>query len=114
MGGKLPDTLAMKRGRILEDQVRKTVNIKIGKKINKCGLIVSKMHPMIAGSPDGICEDSIIEIKCPTSAKTLKKYVCDGKLTQKFYVQVQLQMYLTGLKKGYYCVADSDYSENKM
>ncbi|GBP40401.1 hypothetical protein EVAR_25253_1 [Eumeta japonica] len=113
MGGKLPDTLAMKRGRILEDQVRKTVSIKLGKKINKCGLIVSKMHPMIAGSPDGICEDSIIEIKCPTSAKTLKKYVCDGKLTQKFYVQVQLQMYLTGLKKGYYCVADSDYSENK-
>ncbi|GBP21775.1 hypothetical protein EVAR_10954_1 [Eumeta japonica] len=113
MGGKLPDTLAMKRGRILEDQVRKTVSIKLGKKINKCGLIVSKIHPMIAGSPDGICEDSIIEIKCPTSAKTLKKYVCDGKLTQKFYVQVQLQMYLTGLKKGYYCVADSDYSENK-
>ncbi|GBP74277.1 hypothetical protein EVAR_58555_1 [Eumeta japonica] len=91
MGGKLPDTLAMKRGRILEDQVRKTVSIKLGKKINKCGLIVSKIHPMIAGSPDGICEDSIIEIKCPTSAKTLKKYVCDGKLTQKFYVQVQLK-----------------------
>ncbi|GBP85042.1 hypothetical protein EVAR_48379_1 [Eumeta japonica] len=98
-GGKLPDILAMKRGRILEDQVRKTVSIKLGKKINKCGLILSKIHPMIAGSPDGICEDSIIEIKCPMSAKPFKKYICDGKPTQKFYVQVQLQTYLTGLKK---------------
>ncbi|KAF5294675.1 hypothetical protein FQA39_LY02807 [Lamprigera yunnana] len=32
MGGKIPDTPAMKRGRSLEDEVRKTVGIKLGKK----------------------------------------------------------------------------------
>ncbi|XP_063893363.1 uncharacterized protein LOC126054673 [Helicoverpa armigera] len=113
MGGKLPDTSAMKRGRILENEVRKTVSNKLGKKIKHCGLMLSKNYPMIAGSPDGICEDSIIEIKCPMSAKTLKKYIVNGKPTIKFYVQMQLQMYLTGLKKGYFCVADSSYSANK-
>lgn len=113
MGGKLPDTSAMKRGRILEDEVRKTVSAKLGKKIKKCGLMLSKNYPMIAGSPDGICEDSIIEIKCPMSAKTLKNYIVYGKPTPKFYVQMQLQMFLTGLKKGYFCVADCNYTANK-
>ncbi|GBP65901.1 hypothetical protein EVAR_89394_1 [Eumeta japonica] len=90
MGGKIPDTTAMKRGRILEDEVRKN-----------------------SGSPDGICENSIIEIKCPMSQKTVKTYVNNGKPTQKFYVQMQLQMLLTGHKKGYFCVADCNYSANK-
>ncbi|CAG9759600.1 unnamed protein product [Ceutorhynchus assimilis] len=113
MGGKIPDTLAMKRGRILEEEVRKTVSTKLGKKINKCGLMLSENYPMIAGSPDGICENSIIEIKCPVSEKTLKNYVSNGKPTQKYYVQMQLQMYVTGLKRGYYCGADCNYSANK-
>ena len=30
---------------------------------------------MIAGSPDGICQDSIIEIKCPVSDKTSPNYI---------------------------------------
>lgn len=113
MGGKIPDTPAMKRGRILEDDVKKTVSAKLGKKIKICGLMLSKNYPMLAGSPDGICEDNIIEIKCPMSEKTVKNYVYNGKPTQKFYVQMQLQMLLTGLKKGYFCVADCNYSVNK-
>ncbi|CAG9788303.1 unnamed protein product [Diatraea saccharalis] len=113
LGGKIPDTTAMKRGRILEDDVRNTVSAKLGKRIKKCGLMIAKNYPMLAGSPDGICENSIIEIKCPMSEKTFKNYICDGKPSQKFYVQMQLQMLLTGLKKGYFCVADCNYSTNK-
>lgn len=113
MGGKIPDTPAMKRGRILEDEVRKTVSIKLGKNIKKCGLMLSKNYPMIAGSPDGICQDSIIEIKCPMSAKNYKNYIKNGEPTNKYNAQMQLQMYLTGLQKGYFCVADSNYSTNK-
>ncbi|GBP12685.1 Exonuclease [Eumeta japonica] len=79
MGGKIPDTAAMKRGRLLEDKVRETVSIRLGKKIKKCGLLLSKEYPMIAGSPDGICEDCIIEIKCPISTKTYKNYILDWK-----------------------------------
>ncbi|GBP42998.1 Exonuclease [Eumeta japonica] len=113
MGGSIPDTRVMKRGRLLENEVRKTVGKKLGKKIKKCGLMLSKEYPMIAGSPDGICENSIIEIKCPTSAKTYQNYINNGKPTEKFNTQMQMQMYLTGLQKGYFCVADSNYSTNK-
>lgn len=114
MGGKIPDTPAMKRGRMLEGEVRDTVSGILGQKIKKCGLMLSIEHPMLAGSPDGICDGGVIEIKCPNSTKTMKNYIHDGKPTPKYYAQIQLQMYLTGLKNGYFCVADSNYSENKI
>ncbi|GBP40286.1 hypothetical protein EVAR_83976_1 [Eumeta japonica] len=41
-GGKIPDTASMKRGRLLEDKVRETVSTRLGKKIKKCGLLLSK------------------------------------------------------------------------
>lgn len=113
MGGKIPDTPAMQRGRILEEEVRKTVSLKLGKKIKKCGLMLSVNYPMLAGSPDGICKDSIIEIKCPMSAKTYQNYIKNGQPAQKYFAQIQMQMYLTGLHKGYFCVADFNYSTNK-
>lgn len=75
--------------------------------------MLSKNYPMLAGSPDGMCKNSIIEIKCPMIEKTVKYYVKNGKPTQKFYVRMQLQMLLTGNKKGYFCVADCNFSANK-
>lgn len=74
MGGKTVDTPAMKRGRILEEEVRETVSKLLKKKIKKSGLIVAKNYPMLAGSPDGIFDDHIVEIKCPNSKK-LKKTI---------------------------------------
>lgn len=75
MGGKIPDTKAMKRGRILEEDVRKTAEIKLKTKFRKSGLIVCKKYPMIAGSPDGICQDGIIEIKCRMNVKNYANYI---------------------------------------
>lgn len=78
-----------------------------------CGLVLSTEYPMIAGSPDGICDDCIIEIKCLISAKTYKNYVKNGQVTEKFNAQIQLQMYLTGMKSGFFCVADPEYFSNE-
>ncbi|CAD0207029.1 unnamed protein product [Chrysodeixis includens] len=113
LGGKIPDTKHMKRGRMLEDQVCKTVEAMLNKKIKKCGLVLSSQYPMIAGSPDGVCDDCIIEIKCPVSIKTYKNYIKNGQATEKYNAQMQLQMYLTGKKTGFFCVADPDYERNK-
>ncbi|KAH9642170.1 hypothetical protein HF086_002326 [Spodoptera exigua] len=74
---------------------------------------LSTKYPMMTGSPDGVCEESIIEIKCPISSKTYKNYVHNGKPTKKYYAQMQLQMYLSGHHKGYFCVADCNYNINK-
>ncbi|XP_013194034.2 uncharacterized protein LOC106137691 [Amyelois transitella] len=112
MGGKIPDTAAMKRGRDLENKVRDSVSRKLKKIINSCGLFISQTYPMLAGSPDGVCEDCIVEIKCPMTEQTFVKYIKNGQPTKKCYMQIQVQMYLTGLKKCYFCVADPNFSTN--
>lgn len=113
MGAKTPDTVAMKRGRILESSVRKAVENKLNKKIKSCGLFVSREYPMIAASPDGMLKDALVEIKCPTSDKTKVTYVKNGVIADKYLAQVQLQMYTTGVKKCYFCVADVDFEKSK-
>lgn len=67
---------------------------------------------MLAGSPDGICQDGIVEIKCPVSTKTYLNYIKNGKPSKKCYAQIQMQMYLSGLNKCYFCVADPNFSSN--
>lgn len=68
-------------------------------------------NPIIAASPDGIMKDAIIEIKCPMKAKAKDNYIKNGIITDKCKAQVQLQMYATGFKKCYFCVADSKFEE---
>ncbi|CAH0577783.1 unnamed protein product [Chrysodeixis includens] len=113
MGATLPDTAAMKRGRNLELSVRKTVSNKLKTKIISCGLYVCREYPMIAASPDGLLKDAVIEIKCPTKTKTKGSYIKNGIITPKCMAQVQLQMFATGFKKCYFCIADSDYEKTK-
>ncbi|GBP63274.1 hypothetical protein EVAR_89064_1 [Eumeta japonica] len=75
LGGKIPDTPSMKRGRILEDEVRKQWNVEL-KKINKCGLILNSKYPMIAGSQMEflrMAEDSICE--SPPRKRMRRKYL---------------------------------------
>ena len=49
IGGKIPNTSAMRRGRLLEEEVRRTPSTKLGKEIKKCGLFLSKQCPVITG-----------------------------------------------------------------
>ncbi|KAL4721614.1 hypothetical protein ACJJTC_011667 [Scirpophaga incertulas] len=113
MGARTPDTPAMKRGRRLEDLVRTTIEVEYGK-IECCGLVISQTYPMLAASPDGILNnDTIIEIKCPSSENTFKNYINTKNITAKFNAQVQLQMFALGFKKCLFCVADSDFENNK-
>ncbi|KAL4715011.1 hypothetical protein ACJJTC_003162 [Scirpophaga incertulas] len=95
LGSKVPETPAMKRGRVLEQKVLQVVGKLLGKHIKKCGLFISKLHPMIAVSPDGRGEHFLVEIKCPFTEDTIKNYVQDGKPSKKCYAQLQLQMYNT-------------------
>ncbi|CAG4963207.1 unnamed protein product [Colias eurytheme] len=112
MGGKIPDTPAMKRGRDLEIEVRQMVSKKLGKEIYDAGLFISQKHPMLAGSPDGICSGGIVEIKCPISRKTYENYIKNGKPNKKCFAQMQLQMYLSGKNNCYFCIADPEFIIN--
>lgn len=112
MGAKVPDTVAMKRGRRLEDLVKITLNKKLGE-ISQCGLYICQEHSMLAASPDGILNgDTVIEIKCPINKTTTQNYVSNNQITAKYYAQVQLQMHITKLKKCLFCVASHDFEKN--
>lgn len=112
MGAKLPDTPAMKRGRLLENKVRCRVEDILGKTIQRCGIFISTKCPIIAASPDGMCEDALIEIKCPSSKKTFTNYLKDGEIAKKYAVQMQVQMFASNCKRGYFCVADWNFEIN--
>ncbi|KAL4715283.1 hypothetical protein ACJJTC_010853 [Scirpophaga incertulas] len=88
LGSEVPETPTMKRDRVLEQKVLRVVGKMLGKHIKKWGFFISKLHPMIAVSPDG------------RGWKTIKK--C--------YAQLQLQMYVCDIKKSYFC--DSNFENN--
>ena len=91
-----------------------------GRSVSKCGLFLSKKHPWIGASPDGISDelDFILEIKCPyilrsTTAEDVeslsesqrKNYFCEKvetrmilKKSHKYFWQCQTQMYVTGIE----------------
>ncbi|KAL4709610.1 hypothetical protein ACJJTC_007341 [Scirpophaga incertulas] len=74
---------------------------------------VYEEYPMIAATPDGMTSDAVIEVKCPTSETTKCKYLNNGIVAEKYKAQVQLQMYVTNMKKGYFCVAHPDFEKTK-
>lgn len=81
-----------------------------------CGICVSRSHPFIAASPDGILSDKVVEVKCPFVAKD--KMITpqtipflsykDGKLvlneSHNYYYQVQGQMFCTNLTNCHFVV----------
>jgi hypothetical protein len=106
---KLIDTDAMNRGRLLESEVIKVV--KQNKKINikKCGIILNPLYPIMGASPDGESADYSIEIKCPSSQKSMSYIGKNNKISAKCMAQVQLQTHFSNKMKGLFCVGHSDF-----
>ncbi|XP_073948111.1 uncharacterized protein [Choristoneura fumiferana] len=110
-GYKMYDTKSMKRGKSLEKPVIREIERKLGVKIEECGFQIINLF--CGASPDGIANDFIIEVKCPSSAKTTKNYINNNKIHEKFLAQCQLQMLATGYKKCAFCIAHPDFEKNK-
>lgn len=109
----IKDTYAMQRGKRLENEIRDILESKIEVPIELCGLYLSPNVPIMGASPDGLTQDYVIEIKCPTSEKAMKKYVQGDKITEKFKAQIQLQMHFTRKQKGLFCVASHNFETTK-
>lgn len=109
-GKKIPETFAMKRGRDLEEQVLRVVEKKENIICVNAGLFIQRDLVMLGASPDAITENLVIEVKCPSSEKTMSNYVStDGNLTKKCMSQVQLQMHLAKKLTALFCVAHPDF-----
>ena len=78
--------------------------------VKSCGLFVSNEHPYLGATPDGICNDCVVEVKCPFSARNKKidsdtvKYIDNGTTNHDYHYQVQGQLLCTGLKKAKFIV----------
>lgn len=110
-GYKVPETKAIRRGKVLEKEVVKELEKEFGA-IQHTGLIL--ISPIIGVSPDGICSDFVIEIKCPISENTIKNYVRDGILCEKYKAQIMVQMHAAKKLKGLFCIADPTFEQTKL
>ncbi|KAJ0178237.1 hypothetical protein K1T71_006060 [Dendrolimus kikuchii] len=81
--------------------------------ITRPGMYLLPSHPIFAASPDGMTSNAIVEVKCPSSHKSLDTFLPNGKVSLKCNAQMQLQMLLTGKKEGIFCVANPHFEENE-
>ncbi|KAL4084111.1 hypothetical protein QTP88_027946 [Uroleucon formosanum] len=112
---------ATKYGIQNEENAKYALSDILNKPIRSSGLIIDHELPFLAASPDGLIgEDSLVEIKCPISAKDiLPEYaistrkiksceIINGKLqlkrTDSYYYQVQGQLHISKKKFCYFCI----------
>jgi hypothetical protein len=88
---------AMERGTMLEPQARAWYELQTGREVQEVGMVFNDARTC-AGSPDGLCEDRGIEIKCPEGRQMLSILI-RGDMPPDYGSQVQGCMWLTGLKK---------------
>lgn len=101
------------RGQKLELQIFQQLKETKYPTITKCGIILRGDMPIFGASPDGIDDEYIFEIKCPSKRKTLSNYILNGTPKEKVFYQMQLQMAMSGRCKGILVVADPAYEINK-
>lgn len=110
---KIRETSAMKRGKDLEKKVISILGKKVNIKFKRCGIMLSPKYPILGASPDAISDDFVVEIKCPSSERTVTSFItADGQVPNKHKAQIMLQMLLLEKYKGIFCVADPSFEEN--
>ena len=106
-------SVAMARGQRIEAEVRKIAEETLNIKVKNCGLYISAEMPIFGASPDGIGSDFVMEIKCPMHIHTMDTYIAGDRIGNKFYDQIQWQMFVCQKSKGFFVVADPLFENNK-
>nr|CAH7759753.1 unnamed protein product [Callosobruchus chinensis] len=52
-------------------KVHKCVETKLGVKLSRIGLMLNPKYPISGASPDALCAEHIVEIKCPQHEKDI-------------------------------------------
>ncbi|KAI5701528.1 hypothetical protein M8J76_005518 [Diaphorina citri] len=112
LGEKFKSTAAMERGCKLEESVFDLLKTKFPT-LKKSGIHLNEKYPLFGASPDGITNEAVFEIKCPSSKKTEGNYLRNGKIGNQYLLQLQLQMSMSRRSKGYFVVADPSFERNK-
>lgn len=101
------DNFAMKRGRELEPVVLDMVNTKLEANF-KSAVVLHEDLKWTGASLDGLDEEkeALLEIKCPNKGD--HELATMGSIPDKYWVQVQYQLFVSGLIKGYYASYNND------
>lgn len=90
-------TEAMKRGTELEKQARGRYQLETGSDVKEVGLAVLEGDGWKCGaSPDGLCADRGLEIKCPLN-DNMVAMLLDESGPAEYMIQIQGCMWVTGL-----------------
>ena len=107
---------ATHRGQRLEPLVLSQLGRVRGLQLKRTGLHIMSSKPMFAASPDALCnvggQRCVVEVKCPTAAKTVNLYVSENGMAPKVRAQLQLQMVAAGASRGILCVADPAFERS--
>jgi hypothetical protein len=98
---------SIEHGKTNEKKAMEQLEKQEGVVVEKCGLFIDKDHFFLGASPDGLCNDGIVEIKCPYSArnmdaeeairqKKIKFWKLDGTVNTNhdWYYQIQGQLHI--------------------
>ncbi|XP_008553624.2 uncharacterized protein LOC103575558 isoform X2 [Microplitis demolitor] len=102
------------REKTLKDKILATIESRINRRIEKCGIVLNGSYPVFIASPDGIGDDFVVEVKCPTNATNIINYCRGRKILEPYKTEIHLQMLLCGKSYGYYCVAHPHYESNDL
>ena len=86
------------RGVELEDEAVSVYEAVTGRIVESCGFIAHKSIPMFGASPDGLCEDRVIECKCLNDANHWE-FINTGKISTDRMYQIWSEMACTGKTK---------------
>ena len=99
---------AMARGTELEPIARSAYEFITNKEIEQTGVIYRDEARTVSCSPDGLCGDIGLEIKCPLSG-THVNYLLRSELPAAYLAQVQGSMFVTGLERWDFCSYHPDF-----
>lgn len=92
------------RGNKLEDQARQCVEKLLGEDVLLPACAQSDEHEFILASFDGLTSTNVpVEIKCPShkNFSLVVKQGINSEPYQRYYAQIQQQIYVAGSKEGY-------------
>ena len=87
---------AMARGSELEPLGRASYEFATGNDVEEVGFVYMDDDKLVGCSPDGLCGDKGLEIKCPLPSPHIS-YLLSGGLPAAYVAQVQGSMLVTGL-----------------
>jgi len=103
----------MERGNELESKARFGYEFATARTVKQVGFVFMDQDRLVGCSPDGLCADRPIEIKCPILS-TVIHYLYKGEVPTKYKPQINFQMWVLGIQQLdfiVYCDEDERLSE---